>query len=110
MAFYDDAVSSRTVQKWFKRFTSGDYSLTDETRSGRPKIVENDDIKDVVETNSSATCADPAKMFNLSAECIQLRLHQMGKTWKLNKWIPHDLSKGNELSRLSICSANLSRN
>ena len=110
MAFGEDAASSRTAQKWFKRYTSGDYSLTDKARPGRPKIVENDDIKEVVETNSSATCAELAKMVNLSAGCIRLCLHQMGKTWKLSKWIPHDLSKDNKLSRLSICSANLSRN
>jgi len=110
MAFGDHAVSSRTAQKWFKRFTSGNYSLTDEARSGRPKIIENDNIKEAVESNSSATCADLAQMFNLSAECIRLRLHQMGKTWKLSKWIPHDLSEDNKLSRLSICSANFSRN
>jgi len=110
MAFGDDAVSSRTAQKWFKRFTSGDYSLTDEARSGRPKIVENHDIKEVVQTNSSAMCTELAKMFNLSAESIRLRLHQMGKSWKLSKWNPHDLSKDNKLSRLSICCANLSRN
>ena len=53
MAFGDDAVNSRTAQKWFKRFTSGDYSLKYEASFGRPKILENDDIKEVVETNSS---------------------------------------------------------
>lgn len=109
-AFGDDAVSDRTAQKWFKKFSSGDLSLTDEARSGRPKIINNEDIQQVVEANSRTTCLELAERFNVSDETIRLHLHQLGKTWKLSKWVPHELSNDNKLSRLTICSANISRN
>jgi [histone H3]-lysine36 N-dimethyltransferase SETMAR len=108
-AFGDDAVSDRTAQKWFKKFSSGDFSLIDEARSGRPKIINNEDIKEVVEANSSTTCLELAERFNVSDETIRLHLHQLGKKWKLSKWVPHELSDDNKLSRITICSANSSR-
>ena len=37
-----DAVNVRTVQKWFKRFRDGNFSLKDEKHSGRPTEVDDD--------------------------------------------------------------------
>lgn len=91
-AFGDDVVSDRTAQKWFKKFSSGDFNLNDEARSGRPKIINNEDLQQVVEANSSTTCLELAERFNVSDETIRLHLHQLGKTWKLSKWVPHELS------------------
>ncbi|GJQ75677.1 hypothetical protein Trydic_g17751 [Trypoxylus dichotomus] len=82
-AFGDDAVSDGTIQKWFKTFSLGDLRLTDEAHSGRPKI--NEDLKQVVEENSSSTCLELAERLNVSDETIRLHLHQLGKTWKLSK-------------------------
>ena len=31
-------------------------------------------------------------------------MHQIGKRWKLSKWVPHDLTSENRLQRLTICS------
>ena len=38
------AVSERTCQKWFKRCRDGNFSLSDELRSGRPSNVNEDCI------------------------------------------------------------------
>ena len=35
-AFGNDSVNERTVRHWFAKFRSGDFSLEDEPRSGRP--------------------------------------------------------------------------
>jgi len=37
----DDSTTLRTIQRWTKRFKSGDESLNEQTRSGRP---ENPDL------------------------------------------------------------------
>jgi len=38
----DKALKERQCQNWFTKFHSGDFSLKDEPRSGRPSEVDND--------------------------------------------------------------------
>ncbi|GJQ72462.1 hypothetical protein Trydic_g3537 [Trypoxylus dichotomus] len=72
--FGDDTVSNRTAQMWFRQFSSEDLSLTDGARSGRLKIINNKDIEQVLEANSSRTLVQLAEWFNVS-ETIRLQLH-----------------------------------
>ncbi|CAH1994310.1 unnamed protein product [Acanthoscelides obtectus] len=85
-----------------KKFPSGDLSLSDGPRSGRPKIMNNEDLRQVVDANSRTTCQELAEMFRVSPETIRLHLHQLGKTWKLSKWVTHELTNDNKLSRLTF--------
>ncbi|GJQ72378.1 hypothetical protein Trydic_g3461 [Trypoxylus dichotomus] len=80
--FGDDAVTDRTEQKRFKKFCSRDLSLIDEARSGKPKVINNDDLKQLVETDSSTTCLELTEKFNVTDERIHLHFHQLGDTWK----------------------------
>ena len=86
-AFGEGTIAERTGQKWFKKFSSGNENLEDEPRSGRPSIVNNEDIKLASEQDSSQTCQDLALRFNVSDETICLHKHQLGKCWKLSKWV-----------------------
>lgn len=79
-AFGNNAVSNRTARKWFKKFSSEDLGLTDEARSGRLKIINSEDIQQVMETNSRTTCLELSQRLNVSAETSCLHLHQLGKT------------------------------
>lgn len=108
-AFGEGTVTPRTAQRWFKKFTSGDESLEDEVRSGRPSTLDDDDLRTMIETNSSMTCQMLAEAFHVSDETIRIHLHKIGKKWKLSKWIPHELSSENKLQRLNICTSLLSR-
>ncbi|GJQ82162.1 hypothetical protein Trydic_g5999 [Trypoxylus dichotomus] len=84
IAFGYDPVSDQTAQKWFKKFSSGYHSMTGEVRSGRPKIINNEDLKQVGEANSSTTCLELAQRFDVSDERIRLHLHRLGKTLKFS--------------------------
>ena len=108
-AFGEGTIAERTGQKWFKKFSSGNENLEDEPRSERPSIVNNEDIKLAIEQDSSQTCQNLALRFNVSDENIHLHLHQLGKRWKLSKWVPYELSETNKLQRLTILSSLLSR-
>lgn len=44
----------------------------------------------------------------MSDETIRSHLYQLGKRWKLSKWVPYELSETNKLQRLTICSSLLS--
>ncbi|XP_065664499.1 histone-lysine N-methyltransferase SETMAR-like [Hydra vulgaris] len=108
-AFGEGTVSERTAQKWFQRFSSGDESIEDLPRSGRPLLVDEDELKDAVESDSSQTCQELAVRFAVSVETIRLHLDAIGKAWKLSRWVPHKLSIDNKKQRLTICTSLLSR-
>jgi [histone H3]-lysine36 N-dimethyltransferase SETMAR len=108
-AFGEDAVTSRTAQRWFKKFALGDQSLEDNARSGRPSSLDIDELRTVIETNSNLTCQMLAEEFQVSDETIRIHLHKIGKKWKLSTWVPHALTPENKLQRINNCTSLLSR-
>lgn len=108
-AFGEGAVKERTARFWFEKFRSGDENLEDAPRNGRPVNMNNDDLRRAIESDSSQTCKELALIFNVNEETIRLHMHQIGKRWKISKWVPHDLTLENKFQRLTICSSHLSR-
>jgi len=51
----DEALKGRQCQNWFRKFRSGDFSLKDEPRSGRPNEVDDDQIKALIELDRHVT-------------------------------------------------------
>lgn len=72
-------------------------------------MLSDDDLKLMIEADSTLSCAELAETFGVTAETIRLHLRAMGKTWKLNKWVPYDLSDEQKQLRASICSILLIR-
>ena len=48
-----EALKDRQCRNWFDKFRSGDFSLKDEQRSGRPNEVYDDQIKAIIESKST---------------------------------------------------------
>ena len=61
-----DAVTTRTCQKWFKKFRSGNLSLEDSSRSGRPTEIDADKIKQLQIENPHLTTRDIAGVLQVS--------------------------------------------
>ena len=45
MTYSEEALKDRQFRNWFEKFRSGDFSLKDEERSGRPSEVDDDQIR-----------------------------------------------------------------
>ena len=45
----EETLKDRQCRNWFDKFHSGDFSLKDEKRSGRPNEVDDDQIKAIIE-------------------------------------------------------------
>jgi len=48
----EDAVSERVCQNWFAKFRAGDTTCEDRERSGRPMMVDDNQIKSLIESNT----------------------------------------------------------
>ena len=55
-------------------------TLEDQPRSGRPSSLDEEQLKQAIEEDSSLTCQELAERFNVSDETIRRHLHQLGKT------------------------------
>jgi len=57
---YDEAVISETTYRdWFRRFKNGDFDVEDKKHGGRPKLVEDAELKaslDEDPSNARRTC------------------------------------------------------
>lgn len=106
----DEALKERQCRNWFERFRSGDFSLKNSQRSGRPVEVDETHIKAIVDSNRHSTTRDIAEKLNVSHTCIEKKLKTLGYVKKLDLWIPHQLKEIHLTQRISICDSLLKRN
>ena len=107
--FGEGVVTTRTMQRWFHKFKDGDETLEDAPRAERPTQVPNKELQPAIEANSGQTCEELGLQFSVSGETIWQHLHQLGKHYKLGRWVPHDLTPGQKATRADTCVSLLSR-
>ena len=100
-----------TVQWRLKKFCKGDESLEDEEHSGRSLEVDNDQLRAITKVDPFTTTQEVAKELNVNHSMIIQHLKQIGKVKKLDKWVPHELTKNQKnhfeiLSSLILCNNN----
>ncbi|KFD48898.1 hypothetical protein M513_10261 [Trichuris suis] len=109
-AFGPGSVSKSTAGYWFRRFASGCESLEDSPRTGRPSSIDNQALKELVESDPTQTQDEMALKLGVSRQTMCAHLKQLGKVKKLDKWAPHELSDQQMFRRLEVCSSLLRRN
>ncbi|GFY52607.1 histone-lysine N-methyltransferase SETMAR [Trichonephila inaurata madagascariensis] len=93
-----------TLYQW-----SGDLSLCDKARTGRPQALDDKDLQAAIEKDSSQTCGELARQFNTSSKMVRLHLHCLDKTYRLSKWVPYTLLEAHKQQRVATCLSLLSR-
>nr|CDJ89748.1 transposase [Haemonchus contortus] len=104
------SVNECTVQRWFQKFRAGNTTLEDEPHGSRLPTLDNDQSKASVEVDPHKTTRDIAKELNVHHTTIVRHLKQIGKTKKLDKRVPHELTESQKNRRFEISSAHLLRN
>lgn len=106
----EEALKERQCRNWFEKFRSGDFSLKDEHRSGRPYEVDDDQIKAIIESDRHTTVREIAERLNVSHPTIERHLKCLGLVKKLDIWVPHELKEIHLTQRINICDLHLKRN
>ncbi|XP_045455594.1 histone-lysine N-methyltransferase SETMAR-like [Melitaea cinxia] len=104
-----NTTNNRGTRYRFVRFRSGNFDLRNEPR-GRPKIlVDNDELKAIVEADDSQSTAKLAAAFEVSTKTILVHLRQIGKVKKLDKWVPYEFNERQRKIRVETYLALLNR-
>jgi len=109
-AFGANTVNSRMVQRWFQNFRNGNMNLENQERGRPSSVVDDNQLKDLIEKDTQTTVRELAATMNASVGTIWNHLKTIGLVKKLDKWIPHELNENQKKCRYEICSALLLRN
>lgn len=100
----------RTCQRWFKKFRSGDLSLEEDARSGRPSKIDNDVLEFMLDNNPHLSTRQIGQELGISHTVAGEHIKALGFVLKQANWVPHHLSEKNLSDRVRICSSHLIRN
>lgn len=107
--FGKDIVNVRTCQRWFSKFRSGDLSLEESDRSGRPSKIDNDVQRSMLENNPHLTSREIAEEFGIHHTTVGDHIKSLGFVLKQSVWVPHELTEKNLSDRVRMCSSHLIR-
>lgn len=104
------ALSWSSIQRWFRRFQSGDMVVADKPRSGAPKKWNPGNIakvRNVLATSghhsiiqiATATALSKGTVHNILKKDLQL-------VKRPARWVPHHLTDRSKQRRLQMCTAN----
>ena len=88
-----EALRNRQYRNWFDKFRSGDFSLKDEQRSGRPNEVDDDQIKAIIESVRHVNVREIGEMLKIPKSTIDRHIQRLGLVTKLDIWIPYKLKE-----------------
>lgn len=77
-AYGETALSERTCREWFQKFKNGDFDVEDKDRSGRSKIYENAELKELLVEDSSQTQKKLALNLEVTQQAVSHRLKSLG--------------------------------
>lgn len=110
-SIYDDnSLSVAQCYRWYERFRNGNRSLEDNPKSGRPSLVDNQILRQLVESDPRKSCEELAHKMSVDRETIRDHLHQIGKSFRAGIWMPYKLSENQKSLRITLCNSNLIRN
>jgi len=74
----ESAVSEHVCQNWFAKFRADDTTCEDRKRSSRPLVVDDDQIKSLIENNPHYTTREIAEIIDVSQKTVVNHLHILG--------------------------------
>ncbi|VDO62016.1 unnamed protein product [Heligmosomoides polygyrus] len=101
-AFGQGCSTIRTAYRWYQKFPNGDESLEEHEGRGRHSDGDENKLRDVVEEDPHKGTREIAKVLGVSHNTAARHLKEIGKTKKLERWVPHELSEEQRNRRYEI--------
>lgn len=108
-ALGEGTVSISTAKRWFAKFKSGDLSLEDKERPGRPQEIDRDAVLAAIEEDPTQTTRMLAIEFQCAHKQIVRILHELGKRNIKSRWVPHELNENQKKARVNAAEHLLAR-
>lgn len=108
-AYGDHALTEKICRRWFGRFRSGDFNLSNEERGRPPKKFEDVDLQALLDEDDAQTQEQLAATLQCDRSSISTRLKKMGKIQKGTRWVPHELNDRQKEKRKTTCEILLQR-
>ena len=105
--FGEGIVSNRTCRRWFRKFETGDFDLSD---MGGPSLIDDDVVETMLEEDPFLTTSEIAERLNSAQQTISDHIRKIGLVWKYSRRVPRELSQKNLDDRVVICTSLLARN
>jgi len=106
----EEALKERQCRYWFEKFRSGDFSLKDEQRTGRPMKADDEQIKTIIELDRHVTEREIGEKLKIPKSTIHDHIKRLGLVKKLDIWVPHQLKEIHLTKRIDACDVHLKRN
>src|SRR4051794_38997379 len=99
---YGDVSNTKsTCDRWFARFRSGNKTLTDEPREGRPSANDDDALESLLQMNRRQSTCELAEQLGCAHTTVENHLQALGIIPMCGIWLPHELSANDKIRRVS---------
>ena len=112
--FGDQCPSTATVFRWYRHFRSGQTSIEDSDRCGRPNTAVTPEnvfrVRSMVNDDRRVTYAEIKGMLKISSGSVNTILHEHLKLRKrYARWVPHSLNLEQRQGRVDWCHSMMER-
>lgn len=101
--FGENVFARSSCYEWFARFKNNDFSLEDKPRSGRPSVIDNDRLSEMVERKPEYTTHELGEELGVSHTTAWNHLRELGLTSKLSEYLPRKLTDPQKHNRVAAC-------
>ena len=88
----EDVISYRTAKNWFKLFKSRDMSIDIKLKSGRPRTVDFEALRQAIETDPSISTRKLSNQIGPSKDTIYRALSELNKVNKRCREVSHEMT------------------
>ena len=90
-AFKEDVLSRWTINRFFKRFQSGDILFENQSRSGRPSVLNDDNLREALKCKPDASTREVSMKLACCQTTIVRHLEALRYRKVVSTLIPHEL-------------------
>jgi histone-lysine N-methyltransferase SETMAR len=99
----EGTIGKTAAIKWFKRSEDGDFDLEDNPRSGRPSVLDEEDLRAALEDEPSSSTRDMADELGVAQRTVVNYLHTFDFVHKKPRQDPHELTEAQAIRRVEVC-------